>query len=131
LSPELGKTLKTLLESQRPLLEIVRTLIPSSPGVTINNQQNNVESQTNIQAIGTEEALSLIEKQKVPDLLGSPEMKLELGTELQSQELPEVVATRQKGFRLDAEATLALKPEIKPTAQAHLSRREEDGEILD
>ena len=132
LSPALNSAIKNLIDSNRPLLEIAKLLQPNTiPAMFQINQNNTV--QTNLtESIGPNEAVKLIDERRDRDLLANPDAQANLYTKyLEShEEIPEILATKQQGFRLDAGSLISGKPQIK-SLPTHHDRREEDGTITD
>lgn len=127
LTSALNQTHKNLMESNKPLMELIKILTPSDPAVVINNQNQ----QNQGQFLGTNEAVKLIDSKRTQTLLESPEQKALMAKKyLQEGNIPEIVATKQQGYSAGGESLIKQKP--KPSkVPKHETRREDDGEIID
>lgn len=115
LTTAVNQSLKNLLDSQKPILELLRSLNPQG-GLVINNNIAN-ENGTYLSA---NEAVILLDKKNQPLLANDGAQKQLEGTYMDG-EVPEVIATRQRGFRLSDDGALT-KPQAQPTE--HETRRE-------
>jgi hypothetical protein len=116
LSTAVNQSLKNLMDSQKPILELIKALNPQG-GITINN--NNQQAQG--QYMTTADAVKMIDKNR-EGLLQSPEAQHQLGESYGVNDLPEVIATKQRGFRLEDDAIMVKQS--KPTE--HETRRENE-----
>jgi hypothetical protein len=95
------------------------------------NQQANIGGGNSPgKAVGTDQAVDLIDQNRAMNLLEDPDAKQKLyQTYIENQEkLPEVIATKQKGFK--HESALSQKKETLALTK-HEHRRENDGEIIE
>jgi hypothetical protein len=119
LTGNLNQALRTLLETNKPLLDILKTLQPTQ-GTNINITQQNANMPTQGEALGTNEAVRLIDAKAAEDLLESGTLQSNLlGEHLEGQDLPEIIATKQQG-------STDLQDAQRAKGQTPSKRREDD-----
>lgn len=134
LTSALNQALKNLMDSNKPIMDLVKILTPSDPSVVINNQQN--QALQNNQYMGTNEAVRLIDDRRGTPLLDNEEAQKQLAqNNLADPLIPEIIATRQQGYRAGGESLVNLErnpdsPKPKKIPK-HQTRREDEGEIID
>jgi hypothetical protein len=123
LSPALNKSLDTQLNSNKALLDLMRTMTPAS-GVTINNnnQQANMAADGQ-KSIGPNEATKMIDASREGvTLLTDDDLQLRIyAKNVEDKQLPEIVATRQQGFNMKQYGTTNIKLPT-PTQEEHGDR---------
>lgn len=130
-SKEANAALKNLLDSNKPLIDLVKLL--QGPNATyIQNNLNSPDSQEPPEdTITVDEAVAMIDNKNPESLLESPHEKDKLFLEegLDKENLPEVVATKQRGFEL--QGGFASEPKLPKRKATHEGRNEDGGDILD
>ena len=93
-----------------------------------NNQQAN-----NQNYIGTNEAVKMIDAKREVPLLESADQQEALGAQYLDGTQPQIIATRQRGFKKELKAIDIKKPKRKEPLKksSHIDRREDDGEIVE
>lgn len=127
LTNSVNQTLKLLIDSNKPLLDLLKALQPNTPSISITNQQANIPLPNNDQAMGTNEAVKFIDAKSAEDLLNSGTLQQGLlQAHIDGQELPEIIATKQKGSTDLAEAQRAMgkKPESRKDDDSIISSPE-------
>lgn len=132
-SKEANAALKNLMESNKPLIELIK-LLQGPGGTYIQNNVNNSDptgAEEVQEAITIDSAVALINEKKPGSLLEKPKDQEELLLKEFVEDTPEVVATKQKNFELQGQFATNKKP-IKPKVKAvHEERNEVDGDIVD
>lgn len=108
ISGTVNQAIQTKLQSTKGLLDIVKAIKGPSAPTIINNNSNQQASLLPGKAISTHEAMKMIEASKTTGLLNNPEAQQKLLAPYQ-EGLPEIVATRQQGFKLSDEGALPTK----------------------
>ena len=96
LTGALNQAQRTMLESNKPLIEILKALNPSGTSINITNQnqQANIEGK----ALGPNEAVKLIDAKAASSLLEDTSLQQGLIHEyIDDKDLPEIIATKQQG----------------------------------
>lgn len=111
ITAELNKALKLRLESSTSLQSIIRNLVGSGTGGTLNifqqfNQQNNVQD---VEYVTVNDALKMIQEVNVNDK--SDEVKY-LESQYDIGSLPEVIATKQLGVDVSKEGLNSNKDKL-------------------
>lgn len=132
LTKEANSALKNLMDSNKPLLDLMKNL----QGGSNINIQNNLNPGQEGEAMAPEEsftvddAVALLDKKDHGTLFEKEERLAGLISETSSGlDLPEVVATRQKNFEL--QGNFNAKESVKIKKGSHIDRNENDGEIVD
>jgi hypothetical protein len=107
ISQTVNQALQTKLQATKGLLDIAKALKGPSASTIINNT-NQQASLLPANAISTHEAMKMIEASKTAGLLNNPEAQ-QLLLKPYQEGLPEVVATRQQGFKLADEGQIPTK----------------------
>lgn len=123
-------SLKNLLASNKPLIEIIKALNPTTPqgtSINIHNQNQQANSVPAGKAIGANEAVQLIAAEREGQtLLDSDVDKLKLLNQyVTGHDLPEVIATKQQGTFQEV-SNLYVPTKKK---KVHIDRNEQDAEI--
>jgi len=130
LTSALNGAIKNQMDSLKPIADLVKTLTPSDPTTVINNNNQQANNQN---YIGTNEAVKMIDAQREQPLLESGTQQEALGAQYLEGDVPEIVATKQRGWNLKSEA-ISLEPKKRKKGKGpgtHEGRREDDGEIID
>lgn len=126
LSGEYNKSLKLLLESHKPFLELLKSLQPQGPttAIQINNNPSK-NSVPNGQAISTHEALKIIDDSRNGTTLLEDERAKDLlqQTYMIGPHIPEIIATKQMGETADGRPSKVRKV-------THEDRSEAQGPIV-
>lgn len=132
-SKEANTALRNLMDSNKPLVELAKLL--QGPGNTFiqNNVNSGEQEGDDIEgAITIDSAVALINEKQPGSLLESAEeKKLLFEAELGDEDLPQVVATKQRGFELQGQFATNDKPKIPKKRVKHIDRNELDGEIIE
>ena len=127
MSSAVNQSIANLINAQKPLLELLRTLQPSGPSIAIqvNQGKNAVNAE---KAIGPNEAIMLINQEKQGrSLLENEADKAQLfNAYIAPLQLPEVIATKQQGASKELEANIYIPSKVKK----HDVRNELDGTII-
>lgn len=128
ISSEVNNTLRLLIESNRPMSELLRNMLHST-NIQVNTQINNgkVEGETVKEDFTTHEAIQLLSERYPKSLLELPEAQDQLiAAEIGIGADVEVIATKQEGLSIKDSPTIEESKKI-----THIDRRESDGEIID
>jgi len=132
LTSEVNRSLANLIASDNTLLNLLKIVAPpakNSPTIQINNQQANLGNQPSTETlININQAVQLIDKGREATLLEDDGLQNRLLAQHITPDVPEVIATQQRGFNATNEAA-GLKKKPKKV-QLHEIRSESDGEII-
>lgn len=131
LTSSVNQALKNLLDSQKPILDILK-LFTGTQQTNILLPQSGTQQTPggvpNQKAISIQEAITMIAQENEGlSLLERPEGKLLLAERYLTDELPEVVATRQQGHNADLDVNVYQPKKVRKVQ--HTDRREVDEEI--
>jgi flagellar biosynthesis chaperone FliJ len=125
ISKEVNASLKNLMESNKSL-EAVAKLLQGPAGTFIQNNFNEGDKEVTEEAIGPNEAIKLLSQHDSISPLESPEKRTMLTDGLNSQKLPEVIATKQQGHELQGDFSVSTSLQ----KGKHIDRNEDDGDII-
>lgn len=130
LTSEVNRSLGNLIQNDNAFISFLKAVSPdpkTQPSVVINNQQATLNSAGNTeQLLNINQAVKLIDANRDETLLESPEMQNRLLASHISDEVPEVIATEQRGYTTPDQI---MVPKKKIKVAHHDDRREDDGEI--
>ncbi len=131
LTSEVNRSLANLIQNDNAwigYLKAIKTETKSQPSVVINNQQATMNTGGNTeQALNINQAVRLINDNRDETLLESTDMQNRLLASHVTEEVPEVVATQQRGYTTPDQI---MVPEKKRKVPHHDNRRESEGEII-
>lgn len=132
MTSEANKVLRTLLESNKAFIEFARML----QGPNQVNIQNNINKPTTVEGeaevLTVTDAVKMLSEKNPLSLLENDEAKEQIRlAELDGFDKVEVVATKQRGFELQASFALGSAPKLPKRKGKHIDRNEDDGTIID
>lgn len=131
-SKEANSALKNLIDSNKPLIDLLKTL--QGPGSTfIQNNVNGDKEGPEVaeDAITIDSAIALLNSEQPGSLLERKGQQQKLLESELGSDTPEVVAIKQKNFELQGQFAAAGKAEVPKIKVNHNNRNETDGEITD
>jgi hypothetical protein len=130
LTSALNQAITNLINSGKPMLELLKAITPPVPrtAIQINAQGGNKAEVPAEKAIGANEAIMLINQQREGiTLLENPEAKMALYNQyILPESLPEVIATKQQGSQIELQANIYTPSKVKK----HESRNELTGTFI-
>jgi len=112
-----------LLAADRNMVSLYSAIMGKN-GTNINISNNNLVQ--NNEYLTPEEAVKILNQKDHHGLLRKPDLKIQIGEANQIQGQPEVIATKQTGFKPESIPNLTKLPSV-----SHIERNELDGDIMD
>lgn len=128
---EVNRALTNLIATDNTMLALLKAISPEpqrQPNVVINNQQATMNTAGNTeQLMNINQAVKLIDHQRELGLLEDPEAQNRLLAQHVTEEVPQVIATEQRGYSAPDQV---MVPQKKRKVPHHDERNEQEAEIL-
>src|SRR5690606_979087 len=122
MTKEVNAALKNLMDSNKPMIDLLKLLQGNNGGLQLNKPETPAEIPNN--AISPTEAILIMAEHSPHSLLESTHKQEALQSQMGSNSLREVVATKQNGTRF------AKREGMFMAKGKHIDRNEDDGQIM-